>query len=29
MMPSIVRTERSMLARIDCKATATVSPMSI
>src|SRR5919112_2033711 len=29
MMPSMVSTDRSMLARIDCRATATVSPMSM
>src|SRR3954469_7817672 len=29
MIPSIVSMERSMLARIDCKATATVSPTSM
>jgi hypothetical protein len=29
MMPSIVSTERSKLARIDWRATATVSPSSI
>src|SRR5215210_4669367 len=29
MMPSMVSTDRSMLARIDCSATATVSPSSM
>src|SRR4051794_22348875 len=29
MMPSMVSTDRSMLALIDCSATATVSPSSI
>src|SRR4051812_1048287 len=29
MIPSMVSMERSMLARIDCKATATVSPRSM
>src|SRR5207249_1862505 len=29
MMPSMVSADRSMLARIDCKATAMVSPSSM